>query len=201
MNLTAFLCHTWFEDHSWQPVPDLPRPLASLWSHPGLNSIDKLIVVRNNLFAEYVPEFCKIWCSWSNWQPFLSTSGLSITLGRLSPTYPVPWPVFGAILVRSVLKNTTNAWRIKLYNFLNTIWIVALLNGLGLHSWPKFVWGSPLAGCSRLTTSPGQPLESSWTDWWRETCTGWKQIWCKVHMSIWFELVHWWQISLQFWHG
>ena len=104
MNLTAFLCHTWFEDHSWQPVPDLPRPLASLWSHPGLNSIDKLMVVRNNLFAEYVPEFCKIWCSWSNWQPFLSTSGLSITLGRLSPTYPVLWPVFGAILVRSVLK-------------------------------------------------------------------------------------------------
>ena len=48
MNLTAFLCGTWFEDHSWQAVPDLPRPLASLWSHPGLNSIDKLIVVSNN---------------------------------------------------------------------------------------------------------------------------------------------------------
>ena len=139
--------------------------------------------------------------SWWSLEAFLTTSSFWITLGLLLRTYHITWTAFGAIVVRSVLKNTTNAWGIKLSNLPNTIWIIALLDGLGLHSWPKFVSGSPLAGCSRLTTSPGQPLESSWTDWWRETCTGWKQIWCKVHMSIWFELVHWWQISLQFWHG
>ena len=35
MNLGCILGHNWFEDHPWQAVPDLPRPLASLWSHPG----------------------------------------------------------------------------------------------------------------------------------------------------------------------
>ena len=41
MNLTAFLCHTWFEYHPWQAVPDLPHPLASLWSNPGQISAAK----------------------------------------------------------------------------------------------------------------------------------------------------------------
>ena len=104
--------------------------------------------------------------SWWSLEAFLTTSSFWITLGLLLRTYHITWTAFGAIVVRSVLKNTTNAWGIKLSNLPNTIWISSgsLLDELGLHSWPKFVSGSPLAGCSRLTTSPGQPLEQSWSD-------------------------------------
>ena len=57
MNLTAFLCHTWFEYHPWQAVPDLPHPLASLWSHLGLNTCEQYVQTysgANQFFAKYV---------------------------------------------------------------------------------------------------------------------------------------------------
>ena len=41
MEFGAFLGHSWLKVHPWQAVPDLPCPLASLWSHPGKVSAEK----------------------------------------------------------------------------------------------------------------------------------------------------------------
>ena len=49
----AFLANL-FEDHPWQAVPDLPRPLASLWSHPGQIGGEKPALVGNKFGAKYI---------------------------------------------------------------------------------------------------------------------------------------------------
>ena len=59
MNLGGILGQNLFEDHPWQAVPDLPHPLASLWSHPGLNSMDKLTVVQTNFLQNLSLSFVR----------------------------------------------------------------------------------------------------------------------------------------------
>ena len=41
MNLGGFLGSSWLKDHPWQAVPNLPHPLVSLWSHPGMVSAER----------------------------------------------------------------------------------------------------------------------------------------------------------------
>ena len=54
MDLGCILGQNLFEDHSWQAVPDLPRPLASLWSHPGQIGGEKPALVGNKFCAKYI---------------------------------------------------------------------------------------------------------------------------------------------------
>ena len=54
MDLGCILGQNLFEDHPWQAVPDLPRPLASLWSHPGQIGGEKPALVGNKFGAKYI---------------------------------------------------------------------------------------------------------------------------------------------------
>ena len=62
MNFWDFLGHSWLKDHPWQAVPDLPRPLASLWSYPGkvsaerdttVNAVDDILVPTVDLVLRF----------------------------------------------------------------------------------------------------------------------------------------------------
>ena len=54
MDLGCILDHNLFEDHHWQAVPDLPRPLASLWRHPRQIGGEKPALVGNKFGAKYI---------------------------------------------------------------------------------------------------------------------------------------------------
>ena len=68
--------------------------------------------------------------SWWTLETFLATPGWRITLNRQFPTYHVPWPAFEAILVRSVLKETS-AIAVELYLHNTKNKVLLLLDELG----------------------------------------------------------------------
>ena len=105
IKLTAFFVHIWFEYHSWQAVPDLPCPLASLWSNPGQVSAEKHYKCLKDKTVEFSKHHMNCSTSEWTWVAFLAKICMRITLGRLFPTYHVPWPAFGVILDRLVERN------------------------------------------------------------------------------------------------
>ena len=128
MKFGGFFDHFKFLDHPWPAVTDLSHHLDSLWSNRGQISAEKHYKCLRYKTVQFAQHHMDYSTSGWTWVAFLAKICLRITLGRLFPTYHVPWPAFGVILDRLVERNLhwleTNLVQ---STYVNLIWVSTLM--------------------------------------------------------------------------